>query len=139
MSGHYDRTSHQALLEVEPGVRLFVQDLGEGRPVVLIAGFGLDHEVWDAQVRLLAERRPDDVEPALIEAEQNGRIAARRATLATAFHRDPDPDLLAWLVRMSLRMPSWAAVACYRSMLRTDLVADMPRVKLPVLQLTGAK
>ena len=40
-------------VEVERGVELHVQDLGAGRPVVLIAGFGLDHEVWDAQVRLL--------------------------------------------------------------------------------------
>ena len=29
------------LVEVEPGVCLAVQDLGHGRPVVLIAGFGL--------------------------------------------------------------------------------------------------
>lgn len=34
-------------MEFEPGVRLHVQDLGEGPPVVLPAGFGLDYEVWD--------------------------------------------------------------------------------------------
>ena len=31
-------------------------------------------------------------------------------------------DTLEFLVRCSLQMPSWAAVACYRSMLRTDLL-----------------
>ncbi len=41
------------LVEVESGVRLHVQDLGDGRPVVLIAGFGLSHAVWDAEVREL--------------------------------------------------------------------------------------
>jgi non-heme chloroperoxidase len=38
------------------GVRLFVQDVGDGPPVVLVAGFGLDHRVWDRQVRLLGAR-----------------------------------------------------------------------------------
>jgi len=41
-------------IEVEPGIALHVQDVGQGRPIVLIAGFGLDHAVWDAQVRELA-------------------------------------------------------------------------------------
>lgn len=40
-------------IEVEPGVRIFVQDLGEGSPVVLVPGFGMTHEVWDRQVRVL--------------------------------------------------------------------------------------
>jgi non-heme chloroperoxidase len=42
------------LIEVEPGVTVHVRDVGRGRPVVLIAGFGLDHGVWDEQVRVLA-------------------------------------------------------------------------------------
>src|SRR6478672_7357782 len=41
-------------VEVEPGVSVFAQDVGSGRPVVLIAGFGLSHEVWDREVRELA-------------------------------------------------------------------------------------
>lgn len=40
----------------QDGVRLFVQDVGEGVPVVLVAGFGLSHQVWDRQVRVLGER-----------------------------------------------------------------------------------
>lgn len=215
-----------AYVEVEPGVRVFVQDLGEGRPVLLLPGFGLNHEVWDAQVRLLARshrvlcvdlrgtgrsdkplggygierlaldvervldeldlraltlvgwsfggqvafrvaasaadrvaqlalvgsnavrasrsdefpfgRPPEELEPALIGAEENGRIAARRATIASGFHRPPDEDTLAWLVGCSLQMPSWAAVACYRSMLTSDLLDDLPRMSVPVLQLIGA-
>jgi pimeloyl-ACP methyl ester carboxylesterase len=35
-------------------------------------------------------------------------------------------------------MPSWAAVASYRSLLTTDLLADIPRVIQPVLQIVGA-
>lgn len=42
------------LVEVEPGVRLCVQDRGAGRPIVLIAGFGLSHPVWEEEVRELA-------------------------------------------------------------------------------------
>jgi pimeloyl-ACP methyl ester carboxylesterase len=41
------------------GVALHVQDVGAGagHPVVLLAGFGLNHRVWDGQVRALGSRR----------------------------------------------------------------------------------
>jgi pimeloyl-ACP methyl ester carboxylesterase len=34
-------------------------------------------------------------------------------------------------------MPSWAATACYRTLLTADLLADIPRVTQPVLQIIG--
>lgn len=43
-------------IRVDDQVRLFVQDLGHGSPVVLVAGFGMDHQVWDRQVRILSAR-----------------------------------------------------------------------------------
>jgi non-heme chloroperoxidase len=43
-----------SLVAPEPGVSIHVQDVGAGPPVVLIAGFGLSHEVWDGEVRELA-------------------------------------------------------------------------------------
>lgn len=46
-------------VDVEAGVALHVQDLGGGgdRPdAVFVAGFGMDHRVWDRQVRVLADR-----------------------------------------------------------------------------------
>jgi non-heme chloroperoxidase len=43
------------MIEVEPRVEIYAQDLGSGPPVVLIAGFGLSHPVWDAEVRELLE------------------------------------------------------------------------------------
>ncbi len=42
-------------VEVEPGVSIHAQDLGAGRPVVLIAGFGLNSEAWQGQVLALTE------------------------------------------------------------------------------------
>lgn len=212
-------------LQVDRGVRLFAQCLGEGPPVVLVAGFGLDHRVWDRQVRVLAEnhqvicldqrghgfsdkplggyeverlahdlrsaldqlavdeytlvgwsfggqvafrvaaedrrvrrlvlvgsngvrasrseefpfgRYAKDVEGPLVAHEKSDRMAARRSTMATAFHRAPSPELIDWLVQCSLSMPSWAGVACYHSMLNTDLIADIAQVRIPVLQLIGA-
>ena len=41
-------------IEVEPGVSLFVQDVGEGQPVVLVHGWALGHELWDRQVYEIA-------------------------------------------------------------------------------------
>jgi non-heme chloroperoxidase len=51
---------------------------------------------------------------------------------------DPDPAVVDRLVRAQLRMPSWAAVACYRTYLHADLSAELAAVKLPVLQILGA-
>ena len=34
---------------------VYARDVGEGRPLVLIPGFGLNHEVWEGQVRALVE------------------------------------------------------------------------------------
>ena len=42
-------------VEVDPGVRIHVQDLGVGPAVVLVSGFGLDHQLWDRQVRVFTE------------------------------------------------------------------------------------
>jgi pimeloyl-ACP methyl ester carboxylesterase len=213
-------------LEVEPGVSLYVQDVGAGPPVVLLAGFGLSHEVWDGEVLQLAgahrvvcvdlrgtgrsdnplagyeiARLATDVEAvlgaldvdaasvvgwsfggqvafrlaavaprlvarlvlvcsngvrasrsdefpfgppaeplleALVRGEREDRIAARDKTIASGFCGQPDPRVLEFLVRVQLQMPSWAAVASYGSYLRTDLVALVPGVTVPVLQILGA-
>lgn len=218
------------LVEVEPGVRIFAQDLGTRSsrpPVVLVPGFGMTHEAWDHQVRVLtasghrvvavdqrghgrsdkplggydvprlsrdlvavldalgiercslvgwsfggqvafrtAAAHPDRVhrlvlvgsnavrasrseafpfgappEPmieAMIRLEEDDRFGARRKTIRQGFGSEPDPHLLEWMTSQSLQMPSWAAVACYRSMLGTDLLADLPSVTQPVLQVIGA-
>lgn len=213
-------------VDVDQGVRLHVQDVGRGPAVVLIAGFGLDHQAWDRQVRALAEAGyrvlcvdqrghglsdkpldgyeverlaadlrgaltgtgatecalvgwsfggqvafkaaaddpalvrslvlvgsnavrasrgpgfpfgapPEKLEAALVADELDNRVRARRATLARGFAAPPDEDTLRWLLERSLRMPSWAAIACYRSMLYTDLTADLSRITMPVLQVVG--
>jgi len=215
-------------IEVEPGVNIFAQDVGDGRPVVLIAGFGLSHEVWDREVRELgashrvvsidlrgagrsdrpigdysvarlavdveavlreldlrdvtlvgwsfggqvafhvaanaAERLAqlvlvcsngvrgptrseafpfgapgDSLYEALVRGERENRLAARRKTIASGFHAEVDGTVLDFLVRIQLQMPSWAAIACYESYLRTDLVPAIPAVKMPVLQILGAE
>ena len=215
-------------VEVEPGVELFVQDLGDGRPVVLIAGFGMNHEAWDAQVRLLADagyrvvcidlrgtahsdrplhgydvermaedvvtvlerldlreatlvgwsfgaqvsfrvaaevperlsslvlvasnavrasrgegfafgHTPEQLEAPVVKAELADRVTARRQTIASGFAGEPRAETLDWLFGVSMGMPSWAAIATYHSMFHTDLMADLPRVTLPVLQIVGSE
>jgi non-heme chloroperoxidase len=214
-------------VEVDDGVRVHVQDLGDGPAVVLLSGFGLDHELWDRQVRVLTEHGyrvlcvsqrghglsdrplhgydiprlatdlltvlertaatnttvvghsfggqvafhasaiapqsisrlvlvgsnavrasrsdefpfgapPEPILDALAADERDDRIAARYKTIASGFGRVPDGRVVEWLVRCSLRMPSWAAVACYQSLLLTDLIAEIPRVTQPVLQIIGS-
>jgi len=213
------------LVEVEPGVRLFVTDVGAGRPIVLLAGFGLDHRIWQRQVQRLSQtyrvicidqrghgfsdkpkldydvatladdlievlrqldildctlvgwsfggqvafrtaalapnrvsalaligsngvrasrteefpfgRTAEALEGPLIEAELTNRLLARRQTITSGFSKAPDPQVLEWLLELSLSMPSYAAVACYRSMLNSDLLDCVDRVVMPVLQLIG--
>jgi len=214
-----------AFVDVD-GVRIHVQDLGDGPAVVLISGFGLDHELWDRQVRLLTDRGfrvlcvdqrghgfsdtplhgydidrlaadlvaaldrleigtatvvghsfggqvafraaatapelvtglvlvgsngvrasrsesfpfgepPGPLLQSLLADEHANRVGARYRTIESAFAHEPDPRTVDWLVRCSLRMPSWAAVACYRSLLTTDLLSDIERVVQPVLQIVG--
>ncbi|WAJ43475.1 alpha/beta hydrolase [Mycobacterium sp. Aquia_216] len=215
-----------AFVDADDGARIHVQDLGDGPAVVLISGFGLDHELWDRQVRVLTERGfrvlcvdqrghglsdnplrgyeidclaadlitvlqrldigtatlvghsfggqmafraaatapelitelvlvgsngvrasrsedfpfggpPEPLLAGMIAEEHTNRVGSRYRTIASAFAHEPDPRTVEWLVRCSLRMPSWAAVACYRSLLTTDLLADIARVDQPVLQIIG--
>lgn len=215
-----------ALVDVDDGVRIHVQDLGDGPVVALISGFGLDHELWDRQVRVLTGRGhrvlcvdqrghgfsdnplhgyeidrlaadlvtalnrleidsatvvghsfggqvafraaatapelvtglvlvgsngvrasrsegfpfggpPGPLLEGMLADEHADRVSARHRTIASAFAHEPNPRTVDWLVRSSLRMPSWAAVASYRSLLTTDLLADIPRVVQPVLQIVG--
>jgi non-heme chloroperoxidase len=41
---------------VDNDVSLYVQDLGEGRPVIFLPGLFMSHQVWDDQVRELTSR-----------------------------------------------------------------------------------
>src|SRR5439155_16992981 len=70
----------------------------------------------------------DALEAALVRGEIERRLESRRATLRSGFYREPEPDLLDWLLRCQLQMPSWAAVASYRSYLRTDPTDRLPAV-----------
>jgi non-heme chloroperoxidase len=213
-------------IEVEGGIRLHVQDLGNGPAVLFISGFGLDGELWDRQVRVLAdaglrtvritqrghgrsdhplmgysierlsadaahvlgrlgvesvtvighsfggqvafhlaatrpdlasrlvlvasnavraswsERFPFGAQPEpmlsqLISGEEGGRIASRFPQIEGNFAAEPDPRTVQWLMNTWLQMPSWSAIACYRTMLTADLIDHIPRVAQPVLQIIG--
>jgi non-heme chloroperoxidase len=215
-------------IEVAPGVQVFAQVLGpaDGPTSVLVPGFGMTHQAWDRQVRLLVDsghrvvavdqrghgasdkpldgydverlsqdlvavldalgvdrcalvgwsfggqvafhlaaahpdrvdrlvlvgsnavrasrsadfpfgRDPEPTVAAMVAMEVDDRFRARRTTIRSGFGTEPDPAVLDWMVAQSLQMPSWAAIACYHSMLETDLVGEIDRVKVPVLQVIG--
>jgi pimeloyl-ACP methyl ester carboxylesterase len=82
----------------------------------------------------------DRVERALVRAELENREEGRRQNVRAGFPAaaDPDPDWVERLVECQLRMPFWAAVACFRTYLRADLTAELAGLKMPVLQILGA-
>lgn len=84
---------------------------------------------------------PDRLEPALVRAELENREESRRRNVRSGFPpgAEPDPGCVELLVRSQLRMPTWAAVACFRTYLRTDLTAELAALKVPVLQILGAE
>jgi pimeloyl-ACP methyl ester carboxylesterase len=214
------------MIDVEDRVRVHVQDLGSGPAIVFISGFGLDHELWDRQVRVLtaagyrtvcATQRghgqsdhplhgydidtltadlvtvldtlgvhdatvvghsfggqvafhtaaivprlvarlvlvgsnavrasrsdafpfgapPDDIVAQMVHDEQTDRIAARYRLIESNFAAAPDPRVVDWLMSVWLRMPTWSAIACYNTLLRTDLIHEIDRVRQPVLQING--
>jgi pimeloyl-ACP methyl ester carboxylesterase len=213
-------------IEVEPGVSIHVQDLGSGRPVVLVAGFGLNADAWQGQVYPLTQAgyrvvaldvrgtgrssKPlegygmprlgadilavldaldlrdvtlvgwsfgaqmalnvaatapqrlaqvvfvgsnavrasrsdafpfggdaDDLAVRLVRAERTRRIETRRRTIASAFGKEPDPDVVSWLLHLQMLMPSWAAISCYDTYLKTDQIASLTALTMPVLQIMG--
>jgi pimeloyl-ACP methyl ester carboxylesterase len=44
-----------ALVEVEPGISVHVEDLGAGPPVVFVAGFGLNADAWQGQAHPITQ------------------------------------------------------------------------------------
>lgn len=209
------------------GLRLHVQDVGHGRPVVLLPGFGMTVSVWNSTVALLATRcrvvaldqrghgcsdKPlsgysiddlasdvhfvldeldlrdvvlvgwsfggqvaflatadnplgriaklvlvgsngvsasrtdrfpfgataDAIQPAVVADELRCAPVARRSTILSGFATPPPDPVIDWLVQCSLNMPTWSAVECYDTMLRTELVDRIPDVTVPVLQIIGS-
>ena len=49
--GNYDDMNY---VSVSEGVKLYVEDFGEGTPILLICGGNLTHQSWDSQVAALA-------------------------------------------------------------------------------------
>ncbi|WP_354698018.1 AB hydrolase superfamily protein YdjP [Paraconexibacter sp. AEG42_29] len=82
----------------------------------------------------------DAVLPHLLAAEGDGplRPAARRDALANCFAAPPPAALLDRLLDISLRTPTHAAAACLRTLLLTDLSAELPLLRVPVTHIAGA-
>ncbi|MFC8528913.1 alpha/beta fold hydrolase [Nocardia sp. NPDC057227] len=74
---------------------------------------------------------------AILAAEHDDRITLRRSAVGDPFRTPPEPLLLDWLHRISLRTPSWAARAALRTLLRTDQVELLDGLRAPVTQIVG--
>ena len=215
------------MIQVEDGVQLNVQDVGCGPAVVFISGFGLDHQLWDRQVRVLAgagrrvvcitqrgqgnsdhpftgyglprlgedvlavldalevpsatlvghsfggqvvfqaaasakERIPkivlvgaairvstedeatrharaDPIVETMVSAEIADRIGARHRLIRTSFGSEPDPRVVDWIMNTFMLMPTWSAIECYNTLLRSNFADEVPRMTQPVLQINGAR
>jgi non-heme chloroperoxidase len=82
-------------------------------------------------------RPPEATLDAVVADERADRPGARRRGLCCFADGEPPAPTLDWLFAVSMRMPSWAAQACYRTLLTSDQVADLAAVRQPVLQIAG--
>ncbi|MFD8098500.1 alpha/beta fold hydrolase [Nocardia fluminea] len=75
--------------------------------------------------------------PLLVDTERRDRAAGRRRTLAAGFAEEPDRATLDHLVAISMTMPSWSAIPTLENMYRTDQLAMIPLLPMPVCFLVG--
>lgn len=81
-------------------------------------------------------RPPEGTLETMIADEERDRPGSRRRGLA-CFGDEPSSATVDWLFGVSMRMPSWAAIACYRTLLTSDQIASVPGVRARVLQVAG--
>ncbi len=214
------------LVEVEPGVSIYAQDLGSGHPVLLLHGWALGHEVWDRQVHELvtagfraiavdlrghgrssqpftgyelgrlgddvialldalglhqvtlvgwslggltafrvATVRPDlvaklilvcsngvaaarqpglpfgapaaDVEEQVLAAELRDRVASRESQIRSVVLPGTPEPTIAWLLSLTMRVPSWAGRGCLRTVLHANQVEAAATLAVPLEQIIG--
>jgi non-heme chloroperoxidase len=77
--------------------------------------------------------------PTLRAAELTDRLQARRRLLRSAFATSPDDTVVEHLLQLTLDTPSWAGAATLATLLNCDQVADLPRLRVPVVQIIGDK
>ena len=77
--------------------------------------------------------------PTLRAAELTDRLEARRRLLRSAFATSPDDTVVEHLLQLTLDTPSWAGAATLATLLNSDQVADLPRLRVPVVQIIGDK
>jgi non-heme chloroperoxidase len=82
-------------------------------------------------------RPPEATLEAVIADELADRPGARRRGLSCFAAGEPPAPTMDWLFGVSMRMPTWAAAACYRTLLTSDQVSTVGSVRQRVLQVAG--
>lgn len=113
--------------------------IGATRPdlvsrVVLVASTGVAAARHDAYP---FGTPPERIEATFHAAELDDRVAYRMRAVGDPFKEPPADAVLDWLLRISLRTPSWAANACMSTLLRTEQVSLLDNLKVPVSQIIG--
>lgn len=103
--------------------------------VVMVASVGVAHVRQESYP--YGPPSGEAAENAMLRAEHDNRIRFRRRAIGDLFKNPPEPALLDWLHRLSLRSPSWAASACLSTLLQTEQTDLLSAVEVPVSQIIG--
>lgn len=75
--------------------------------------------------------------PALMAAELDDRLSARRDLIRSAFASAPDDRIVEYLLTLTLDTPSWAGAASLATLLEANQVAEAPTLSVPTTQIIG--
>jgi len=81
--------------------------------------------------------RPEQAARQLLEDERRDREVTMRRVTADSVHADVGEAMLAWLLGLALRMPTWAAIGTYAGVLASDVRADVEALGVPLLATQG--
>jgi pimeloyl-ACP methyl ester carboxylesterase len=78
-----------------------------------------------------------DVQDAVLAAELTDRVASRESQIRSTVRKDLSEATIAWLLSLTMRVPSWAGRGCLATVLNTDQVDDAVDLAVPLVQILG--
>ncbi len=77
------------------------------------------------------------VEAPLVALELSDRPGSREQQIRNGFGGAPPEPMLRWLSGLAMRVPSWAGIACLRTLFYSNQVAALPALQAPLVQIVG--
>jgi non-heme chloroperoxidase len=78
-----------------------------------------------------------DVQDVVLAAELADRVASRENQIRSTVRKDVSEATIAWLISLTMRVPSWAGRGCLTTVMNTNQVDDADKLAIPLVQILG--